>query len=106
MTRATEDQLAILHRKVAETMTDALDQADIAARLLAKHKDEDLPKGIVRFLEDCREINPSLLTSATKFLKDNNISCDPAEDSAVGELEERLKKRRKQGNVTSILYEE
>lgn len=99
MSKATEDVLSLLHGKVAETMIDALDQADRAAGLLIKHGD-DLPNDVIRFLEESREVNPSLLTSATKFLKDNNISCDPADDEQLSELEERLKQKR--NNVTSI----
>lgn len=107
MSKATEEQLAILHKKVAETMTDALDQADVAARLIIKYKDGELPDDVVRFLENAREVNPSLLTSATKFLKDNNISCDPEESSEVKDLEARLKaKRQSKGNVTSISFED
>lgn len=108
MSRATEDQLATLHGKVAETMTAALDQADRAASLLIKYATDDpgLPNDVKRFLEDTREINPSLLTSATKFLKDNNISCDPAEDSKLQELEGRLKAKRQQGSVTSIKFDD
>lgn len=110
MGKATEDQLAVLHGKVAETMTAALDQSDKANALLIKYsghkfeEGESLPTDIMKFLEDTREVNPSLLTSATKFLKDNNISCDAADDEKLSELEERLKKKRK-GNVTDISFE-
>lgn len=108
MSRATEDQLAQLHRKVAETMVAALDQSDRAGHLLAKYALEDtLPRDVQKFLEDAREINPSLLTSATKFLKDNNISCDPGEDENLAELEDRLKRKRTtKGNVTNIAFDE
>lgn len=103
MTRATEDTLAQLHGKVAKTMIAALDQADRASSLLMKYSvtEEGLPDDVRRFLEDACEVNPSLLTSATKFLKDNNISCDPAEDEDLAELQNRLKEK-KRSNVTSI----
>lgn len=109
MGRATEDQLAKLHNKVAETMIAALDQADRAAHLLIKYtvdSEVELPSDIRGFLEDTQEINPSLLTSATKFLKDNNISCDPAEDEQLSDLEKRLKKKKTKGNVTEIAFDE
>lgn len=99
MSKATEDALGVLHGKVAETMTAALDQSDRAASLLIEFE-EDLPHKVKRFLEEVREVNPSLLTSATKFLKDNNISCDAGEDEKLSELEDRLKKKR--NNVTTI----
>ncbi len=109
MSKATEDQLAVLHGKVAETMTAALDQADQAALLLSEYgkhvfkEGETLPSAILKFLRETKEVNPSLLTSATKFLKDNNISCEPVDDEKLSELEERLKRKRK-GNVTEISF--
>ena len=109
MSRATEDQLAKLHNRVAETMIAALDQADRAAHLLIKYtvdEETELPSDVRKFLEDSQEVNPSLLTSATKFLKDNNISCDPAEDEHLSDLESRLKKKKTKGNVTQIGFED
>lgn len=103
MSRATEDQLAVLHAKVAETMIASLDQADRALVLLLKDRDVDLPKDIVRFLEDVKEVNPTLLTSATKFLKDNNISCDASESSELDELQASLKEKR--SNIRNIKFD-
>ena len=40
------------------------------------------------------EASASELAVAAKFLKDNNITCMPTEDNAIGELEEKLKQRR------------
>lgn len=40
------------------------------------------------------EATASELAVAAKFLKDNNITCMPTEDNAIGELEEKLKLRR------------
>ena len=40
------------------------------------------------------EASASELAVAAKFLKDNNITCLPTEDNAIGELEEKLKQRR------------
>lgn len=34
------------------------------------------------------------IQAAAKFLKDNNITCAPAEDNKLGELEQRLKARQ------------
>lgn len=102
MTTATEAELGTLHRRVAETMIKALDQSEVASGLLIKYPD-DLPSDVVDFLESFVDVNPSLLTAATKFLKDNHISCDPEEDSALSELENKL--QAKKGNVTSIGFE-
>ena len=40
------------------------------------------------------EATASELAVAATFLKDNNITCMPTEDNAIGELEEKLKQRR------------
>jgi len=103
MNKATEHQLAALHGKLAETMTTALHQSDRAGALLVEFK-EELPNKVRKFLEDAREVNPSLLSSVTKFLKDNNISCDGAEDENLANLEARLKAKKK-SNVTTIPFD-
>ncbi len=109
MSRATEQQLAVLHSRVASSMIAALEQADRATALLVKYSIDEktrLPRDVERFLEEAREVNPSLLTSATKFLKDNNISCDPEEDAGLSELAQQLANKRQEGkgNVTSIKF--
>lgn len=35
------------------------------------------------------------IQAAAKFLKDNNITCSPADDNKLGELEQKLKDRQK-----------
>jgi len=35
------------------------------------------------------------IQAAAKFLKDNNITCAPADDNKLGELEDKLKDRQK-----------
>lgn len=105
MNKATEQELSTLHKKVAETMVAALEQSDKASALLVKYLDTELPNDVVRFLEEAKEINPSLLTSATKFLKDNNISCDVGEDEDLTKLENRLQSKRR-SNVASIGFDE
>lgn len=109
MSKATEKQLSTLHGKVAETMVSALDQADNAALLLDKYhgdREEELPADVRLFLQSCREIHPSLLTVATKFLKDNNISCDAASDEELTDLEQRLAKKRadSKARVTDVSF--
>lgn len=39
------------------------------------------------------EASAAELAVATKFLKDNNITCIPQDDNVLGELEEKLKQR-------------
>lgn len=102
MSKATETQLSILHARVAESMTNALEQSDIATSLIERYKDLGLPHDIMKFLEDAATVNPSLLSAATKFLKDNNISCDASESSELSELEDRLKSKRQSVSTISV----
>ena len=108
MTKATEDTLSSLHGKVAETIIDTLDQSDTAAHLLVKYSKptddfQGLPTDVVKFLQQVREVNPSVLTVATKFLKDNNITCDGSEESEMTDLAMRLQNK---SNVTKMKYED
>lgn len=100
---AKEDVLGTLHEKVAQVMTQALDVNDKAQQLYLDGPDttEDgtdvLPPP---------EINPALLGAITKFLKDNNVTCAPADSEALKGLEYRLnakkQSKRKVGNVTHL----
>ena len=101
MTKATEGQLSALHGRVAETLINTLDQADVASGLLIKH-DGELPNDVVNFLESVTQVHPSLLTVATKFLKDNNISVDAAEDGSLADLQKQLNKR---GSIADMPYD-
>jgi len=103
MNKATEKQLSLLHGKVAESMSAALDQSSMAVYLIDKYGN-DLPDKVLSFLNDCSNVNPSLLTAITKFLKDNNISVDIEGNDALSGLEESL--ARKKATVTSIPLED
>lgn len=103
MTKATEAQMSQLHGKVAETILATLNQAETAAHLLCKYP--EMPDAVKTFLEHVTQVHPSLLTVATKFLKDNNISCDGASDTTMQELEEQLKKNRKTASLHTIPFE-
>lgn len=104
--KATESELATLHRRVAETMTTALNQSDVASNLLLRHAEVNLPEDIRRFLEECVEVAPSLLTAATKFLKDNNITADGDSDDDLALLGEKLNKRRSKGTLKGLAIAE
>lgn len=41
------------------------------------------------------------LAVAAKFLKDNNITCTPAADNALGELEKALAERRQRAKLSA-----
>lgn len=91
---ASENKLGKLHEKVAEVLLDALD-----GELLPGYGegDEAVPE---------KRIPPSaaIIAAATKFLKDNEITCTPAENNALGELEARMAARRakRSGNVVDF----
>lgn len=83
---ADEGTLGALHTKVAEVLIDALDGQSIP-----EVKDED---GTV--LQEAQTMAPAaaLVTAAIQFLKNNNITCAPSEDNALGELERKMKERQ------------
>jgi hypothetical protein len=82
---ASETKLGLLHDKVAEVLMEALEG-------------EVLPG----FTDDDGEVTPdkrlppsaAIIAAATKFLKDNEITCTPADNNTLGELEKRMEARR------------
>lgn len=103
MSKASEDKLGRLHGQVADALLTSIGQSDKAQALLVKFP-EELPDEVRRFLEDCSEVHPSLLTVATKFLKDNHISVDGEDSTELGELAKELKEKRAKGKVSSIEF--
>jgi hypothetical protein len=83
---ADETALGALHTQVAKVLTVAL-----AGQELPGYFDEDLQKEV-----EGGFIPPSaaIIAAATKFLKDNNITCTPSKDNALGELEDAMKRRK------------
>lgn len=102
MSRATEDQLGILHKQLAETFSEALEQSSTASALLLVEREDPLPNDVTNFLMDLTTVNPSLLTAITKFLKDNNITADPGEDTDLAVLKDQLDAKRQRGKVLNI----
>lgn len=88
---ANEKTLSDLHVKVAEVLADALDGQDIV--------DVDPKTGETKVMG---KIAPSaaLIQVATKFLKDNNITCTPSEDNAIGELKRKMEERAERRRAT------
>ena len=80
MTKATIDALAILHGKVAEVLTDALDLEDCDGNAISP--------------------SPAIIAQATKFLKDNDITCDLNDSEDLQDLERILQEKR--GKVIQI----
>jgi len=81
---ANEDTLGALHTKVAQTLSTLLDGTEIPTG------EEDEEGNEIKTV-----IPPSaaVLTASIQFLKNNNITCTPAQDNALGELEAKLKER-------------
>ena len=75
MTKATEDQLGALHKLVAEIYHQELLKEEIA---------------------------PALLTSAAKFLKDNDITAIVEQDSNLSAIDDLLKAKRNKRNLRAV----
>lgn len=82
---ASETKLGRLHEKVAEVLLEVLDGEVLPGY---GEGDEAVPD---------RRIPPSaaIIAAASKFLKDNDITCVPSESNALGELEQKMAERRK-----------
>lgn len=95
---ATEDELGLLHNKVAKVMSNALEVVDKAQEHYLEASEPDDPPP---------EVSAPLLGVITKFLNDNKISCVPSESAGLSDLAERLKKKRKRiGNVVHLTEED
>ena len=71
---ATEDKLGSLHDTLADVLSKAISAEGAPAAVMAV---------------------------AAKFLKDNNITCTPAGDNALGELEAALREKRNRARITA-----
>lgn len=87
---ASETRLGALHEKVTEVLMVALD-----GEVLPGYEDGDtvIPDKVI-------PPSAAIIAAATKFLKDNEITCVPSENNALGELEQKMAARRaRRGNV-------
>jgi len=97
---ATEGKLGQLHAKVADVMLSVLNSYDTMQRVVEEklttlEGGEELPQLV--------EPSASLLGAITKFLKDNDVTCQPEENAALSDLERRLEhKRANRGNVVAL----
>jgi hypothetical protein len=83
---ADEGTLGALHNKVAEVLSVALDGQQLPDYI--DPETEELVKGT--------KLQPqaATITAAIQFLKNNNITCAPSENNAIGELERKMKARQ------------
>ena len=91
---ADENALGHLHTRVATVLTELLD----GTPLPTGQTDED-GNEIMQTLPP----SAAVITSAIQFLKNNNITCTPAKDNALGALREKIEQRenrRKQRMAT------
>ncbi len=107
---ASEDTLALLHKKLAEVMMDSLNSferieaiTDELEQVLATGTDVNRDE-VVRLILKLPTVSPALLAVIAKFLKDNNVTCNADESDEMQSLEKRLanKKRRSVGNITHL----
>lgn len=92
---ATETKLGALHEKVAEVLIDALDGEELPGYA-------DPESGEVF---EAKRIAPSaaIIAAATKFLKDNEITCVRDKGNALGELENKMEERRKRRASMTVI---
>ncbi len=92
---ASEEVLGSLHQKVANAMIRAIDYVE---RGQDTYDEMGEPTDLVR-----PELSPAMLSAMTKFLSDNSITANPAEDEKTSSLAQRLaNKRLRVGNVVPI----
>jgi hypothetical protein len=113
---ATDKELSLLHKRVAEMMLRALDQQDGAYVLYTSlcaldREDTDAVNQLLDtleiFMEKASEPNPALFQAVSKFLRDNKISAEVENNGELSEIERILQKKneRKQiriGNVVAL----
>lgn len=83
---ASEGALGALHTKLAEVLAEALD-----GQVLPAVVDED---GQVLQEETKMPVSGAVLTATIQFLKNNNITCAPSDDNALGELKRKMQERQ------------
>lgn len=91
---ASETKLGALHEKVADVLLTALDGEVLPGY---GEGDDAVPDKLI-------PPSAAIIAAATKFLKDNEITCTPAENNALGELEQKMAARRakRAGNVVDF----
>lgn len=96
---ATEKKLGALHEKVADVLIDALDGEELPG-----YTDPETGEVV-----EAKRMLPSaaIIAAATKFLKDNEITCVRDQSNALGELESKMAERRaRRASMTVIDMEQ
>ena len=87
MSKATEDKMNELHGKVATVLCEIVDHKSAPVTF-----DEE---GNTIVGEEEFDVSPAMVSAATKFLKDNQITCDVEQDQNLSRLKDTLDKKRK-----------
>ena len=95
MTAASDKALAGLHNQLARSMTQSLLSNEVAAALLLEFKDAELPHKVIKFIENSAVANPALMSAISKFLKDNEITCQVEESEELSALAKNLRSKPK-----------
>ena len=95
---ATEKRLGELHLKVTEVLIEALDGEELPGY-------EDPETGEVMAAKRI-PASAAVIAAATKFLKDNEITCVRDQGNALGELEAKMEERRKRRSAKVIDFDE
>jgi len=83
---ASEDALGTLHDKVANTLSRLLDGTQMPD--YTDPETEEVIQG------ERLEPSAAILTASIQFLKNNNITCAPSEDNALGKLKQKMEERQ------------
>lgn len=83
---ADERVLGDLHTAVARALAEAMKGQEIPG-YLDEETGEETTGGMI-------PPSAAIIQAATKFLKDNNITCQPSKDNALGELEQIMLDRK------------
>lgn len=87
---ASEGLLGKLHEKVTEVLIEAMDGDELPAWTEENEATGEITEHAAKRLPP----SAAVIAAATKFLKDNNITCAPADDNKLGELAQRLKAKQ------------
>ncbi len=83
---ADEKLLGALHTAVANALIAGVTPKEVPG-YVDEETGEEIEGGVLL-------PSPAMLQAAAKFLKDNNVTCEPTKDNALGELEEIMNRRR------------
>jgi len=90
--RASESQVAEAHSRVTKVINKVL-------KIYEERLEEYEAGGSTEIFV---EPSPAFITVATRFLKDNQITCAPEDSEEVSELQARLAKKRDRKKLASV----